>query len=90
MFSNKNNKLIKKQNAGEPLQNMPLNMPLQNMPENMRPDMPPPLNMSPPQNMDMFQTESFSENYPNLDYLYDNITSQENHNNIKHIFAHLQ
>ena len=85
MFSNKNNKFIKKQNAGDPPPpdmslNIPLNMPPgmpppqnMDMPPGMPPGMPPSLDMSPP----------FSESYPNLDYLYDNITSQETHDNIK-------
>ena len=89
MFSNKNNKFIKKQNAGEPFPlnaaEMPLNLPPQNMDILPVQNVPPPIQNVPslPQPMPPDQPESFSESYPNLDYLYDNITSQETHDNIK-------
>jgi hypothetical protein len=74
--------------AAMPPANMPpANMPPPNMffPADMPPSTPTTNMFFPPADMNMVlpSAESFSESYPNADYLYDNITSQENQNNIK-------
>ena len=90
MFSNRNNKLLKMilQNGGQPVQQQqpPVQQPVeqqQQQQEQQQQQQPVEQQQQPVEQQQQPGDTNINENYPNADYLYDKITSQENPDNVK-------